>query len=62
MAGLLSLLPTLFEFLHDHTMCSVFVHFSGLINGDLVGKVINNHVERFEEAVVLDEDQVKLRS
>jgi predicted metal-dependent peptidase len=61
MAELLSLLSPLFELLHDHTMSSVFVRFTGLGYGDLVGQVINNHVEGFEEAVVLHEDQVKLR-
>ena len=61
MAELLSLLATLFELLHDHTMSSVFVRLTGLGYGDLIGQVINNHVECFEEAVVLHEDQVKLR-
>jgi predicted metal-dependent peptidase len=61
MAELLSLLSPLFELLHDHTMSSVFVRFTGLGYGDLVGQVINNHVERFEEAMIFHEDQVKLR-
>ena len=61
MAELLSLLPTLFELLHDHTMSSVFVRLTGLSYGDLIGQVIDNHVEGFKEAVVLHEDKVKLR-
>jgi hypothetical protein len=61
MAEWLSLLSPLFELLHDHTMSSVFVRFTGLSYGDLVGQVINNHVERFEEAMIFHEDQVKLR-
>jgi hypothetical protein len=62
MAGWLSFLTPLFELLHDHTMSSAFVRLTGLSYGDLIGQVINNHVKGLEEAVVLHEDQVKLRS
>jgi hypothetical protein len=62
MAGWLSFLTPLFELLHDHTMSSVFVRLTGLGYRNLIGQVINNHVEGFKEAVVLHEDQVKLRS
>lgn len=61
MAELLSFLPPLFELVHDHSMGSVLVGLTGLGNGDLIGEVINNHIERFEEAVVLHKDQVELR-
>lgn len=61
MAELLSLLSPLFELLHDHTMCSVFVSFTCLGYSDLIGQVINNHIEGFEKAVILHEDEVKLR-
>jgi hypothetical protein len=56
MAGWLSFLTPLFELLDDHTMSSVFVRLTGLSYGDLIGQVINNHVEGFKEAVVFHED------
>ena len=61
MAELLSFLPPLFELVHDHTMCGVLVCLTRLSDGDLIRQVVNNHVERFEEAVVLHKDQVELR-
>ena len=61
MAELLSFLPPLFELVHDYTMCGVLVGLAGLGNSDLIGQVVNNHVECFEEAVVLHKDQVELR-